>query len=71
MRELQEFMQVVDNNEFVERHEVLENECREWKNIPSEREESFILKGLINGGCQQRCPVFHSSSLSDRRSFSV
>lgn len=49
MKELKEFLQVVNNNEFVEGHEVLEIKWREWKNIPAMREESFILKGLING----------------------
>jgi len=49
MKDLKEFLQVVTNNEFVEGHEVLELKWKEWKNIPSMREESFILKGLING----------------------
>jgi len=49
MKELQKFLQVVNNNEFVEGHEVLEIKWKEWKNIPAKREESFILKGLING----------------------
>ncbi|WP_024954820.1 DUF309 domain-containing protein [Sulfurospirillum arcachonense] len=49
MRELENFLKVVYNNDFVEGHEVLEDKWREWKNIPKKREESFILKGLING----------------------
>jgi formyltetrahydrofolate synthetase len=49
MKELNKFLDMVTNNEFVEAHEVLEDRWREWKNNPSQREESFILKGLING----------------------
>lgn len=49
MKELQEFMDVVAAEDFVEGHEVLEDKWREWKNIPEKRQESFILKGLING----------------------
>lgn len=49
MKELKEFLKVVNNNKFVEGHEVLEDKWKEWKNIPAQREESFILKGLING----------------------
>ena len=49
MKDLQEFLQVVSENEFVEGHEVLEDKWNEWKKIPELREESYILKGLING----------------------
>ncbi len=49
MKELIEFLEIVENNEFVEGHEVLEDKWKEWKKIPEKREESFILKGLING----------------------
>ena len=49
MKELKEFLHVVENNDFVEGHEILENKWKEWKKIPSLKEESFILKGLING----------------------
>ncbi len=49
MRELKEFLQIVQNNDFVEGHEVLENKWKEWKKNPAQRDESFILKGLING----------------------
>jgi hypothetical protein len=49
MKELKEFLQLVEDNDFVEGHEVLEDKWREWKKIPSLKEESFILKGLING----------------------
>jgi len=49
MEVLKEFIQVVKAEEFVEGHEVLEVLWKEWKNDPHKREESFILKGLING----------------------
>ena len=49
MKELEEFLHAVENNDFIEGHEVLEDKWKEWKKIPSLKEESFILKGLING----------------------
>jgi len=49
MKELAEFLHVIENNDFVEGHEVLEKKWKEWKNIPSKKDESYILKGLING----------------------
>ena len=49
MTELKKFLHVVNNNDFVEGHEVLENKWKEWKKIPDKKEESYILKGLING----------------------
>lgn len=49
MEALALFMSVVEKEEFVEGHEVLEEQWREWKNDADKREESFILKGLING----------------------
>lgn len=49
MKSLKEFMQVVEEEDFVEGHEVLEDDWREWKNDPKRRDESYILKGLING----------------------
>ena len=49
MKELKKFLRVVNNNNFIEWHEVLEDKWKEWKKIPSLKEESFILKGLING----------------------
>jgi len=49
MKELAKFLQVVKENDFVEGHEVLESKWKEWKKIPDKRNESFILKGLING----------------------
>jgi len=49
MEELELFMRVVAEEDFVQGHEVLEDKWREWKNIPHKKEESFILKGLING----------------------
>jgi len=49
MKELKEFLEIVENNDFVEGHEVLEHKWKEWKKTPSLKEESYILKGLING----------------------
>ena len=49
MEALKIFMQVVSDEDFVEGHECLEEQWKEWKNDPLKREESFILKGLING----------------------
>lgn len=49
MKDLEIFIKVVSNDEFAEGHEVIEDQWRVWKNIPENREESFILKGLING----------------------
>ncbi len=49
MNELEKFIHAVETDDFIEGHEVLENKWKEWKKIPSLKEESFILKGLING----------------------
>lgn len=49
MKELNKFLHVVSINDFVEGHEVLETTWKQYKNIPELREESYILKGLING----------------------
>lgn len=49
MKELKEFLHIVEENDFVEGHEVLEDKWREWKKISYLKDESFILKGLING----------------------
>lgn len=49
MEVLNLFLKVVEAEDFVEGHEVLEEMWREWKKDPLKKEESFILKGLING----------------------
>ncbi len=49
MNELEKFIHAVETDDFIEGHEVLEDKWKEWKKIPSLKEESFILKGLING----------------------
>jgi len=49
MKDIEKFLHVVENNEFIEGHEVIEDLWKEWKNKPELREESYILKGLING----------------------
>ena len=43
------FMEALKKEEFVEGHEVLEDEWRKLKSNPETLEESKILKGLING----------------------
>lgn len=48
-KNIEEFLTLLVEDEFVEAHEVLEDLWREWKNTPIKRDESFILKGLING----------------------
>ena len=45
----EKFIDVVQHEAFIEAHEVLEDTWRAWKAEPALREESFILKGLING----------------------
>jgi len=49
MKKLEEFLKTVSQNDFVEGHEVLEDTWKEWKKNPDLKDESFILKGLING----------------------
>lgn len=49
MKVLQTFINVVRENAFAQAHEELEQTWRRWKNDPLKREESYILKGLING----------------------
>ena len=49
MEVLQTFINVVRENAFAQAHEELELTWRRWKNDPQKREESYILKGLING----------------------
>lgn len=49
MKDIEKFLHVISTDSFVAGHEVLEDLWREWKNTPEKREESFILKALING----------------------
>ncbi|AFL67598.1 DUF309 domain-containing protein [Sulfurospirillum barnesii] len=42
------FLRVVENNQFVEGHEVLEDEWKRLKTLPEHENEAKILKGLIN-----------------------
>ena len=49
MNNIDIFLKVVENNEFIEGHEVLEESWRELKKNPETMQESKILKGLING----------------------
>lgn len=62
MKELKKFLHVVSNDDFVEGHEVLEDKWKEWKKIPVLKEESFILKGLINGSTALALKVKNKNS---------
>lgn len=48
MEAIKEFLNVVENDEFVEGHEVLEEEWHRLKKLPEYSDEAKILKGLIN-----------------------
>jgi len=49
LKSIDKFLEVVTVNDFVEGHEVLEDDWRALKNNPETLNESKILKGLING----------------------
>jgi hypothetical protein len=49
LEDFKRFLEVVKENDFVEGHEVLEDRWNEYKKIEELKEESYILKGLING----------------------
>jgi len=49
MEAMETFIRLVEDEEFVQGHEVLEVLWKTWKNDPQKHEESLILKGLING----------------------
>ncbi len=49
MQEILLFLEIVEKENFAKAHEVLEEVWKKWKQIPSKKEESYILKGLING----------------------
>ncbi len=49
LNSIDSFIEAIKNEEFVEGHEVLEDDWRELKGKPETLEESKILKGLING----------------------
>ena len=66
MKELKEFLKIVQNNNFIEGHEVLENRWKEWKKIPSLKDESYILKGLINGSTALALKVKNKSTPANR-----
>lgn len=48
-KEIDTFLHFLQVENFLEAHEVLEESWRKYKSIPALRDESFILKGLING----------------------
>lgn len=43
------FLEALNNDDFVQGHEILEERWKLWKKDPLMHEESLILKGLING----------------------
>ncbi|ACZ11290.1 DUF309 domain-containing protein [Sulfurospirillum deleyianum] len=48
MKAIEHFLEVVSKDEFVEGHEVLEEEWKRLKHTPMFENEAKILKGLIN-----------------------
>ena len=46
---LERFLIVVENEDFVEGHEVLEPSWHAFKKLPESLNDALILKGLING----------------------
>lgn len=48
MQGIEKFLKLVENNQFVEGHEVLEEDWHRLKKNPQTIDESKILKGLIN-----------------------
>jgi len=48
MLAIEQFLLVVENDEFVEGHEVLEEDWNRFKKLPEYENEAKILKGLIN-----------------------
>lgn len=48
MLAIEAFLSVVERDEFVEGHEVLEVEWHRLKKLPEHEDEAKILKGLIN-----------------------
>lgn len=48
MNAIKQFLEVVEKNEFVEGHEVLEADWHRLKKLPESLDEAKILKGLIN-----------------------
>ena len=49
MSDIDKFLEAVENDNFVDGHEVLEDRWRELKKSSETLNESKILKGLING----------------------
>jgi hypothetical protein len=46
---IQKFLHLVEKNNFLEAHEVLEDNWHTYKKTPHLKDESFLIKGLING----------------------
>ncbi len=49
MQSIDKFIEAIKSDDFVEGHEVLEDDWKELKKSPDTLDESKILKGLING----------------------
>ncbi len=49
MKDIEKFIKALQDEDFVEGHEVLEERWKELKNSPQTLDESKFLKGLING----------------------
>ncbi len=49
MQDIDKFLEAVEENNFIDGHEVLEQRWKELKKDPKTIDESKILKGLING----------------------
>ena len=47
--QLEEIILLLDQNKFVESHDIFEELWRKYKNNESTRKESFILKAFVNG----------------------
>lgn len=48
MQDIEKFLEMVQNDQFVEGHEVLEARWHQLKRNPQDENEGKILKGLIN-----------------------
>lgn len=49
MKELEQFIDMIHSEQFIEAHVILEHPWKEYKKIEDKKEEAKILKGLING----------------------
>ena len=49
LKELNQTIKELENNNFVKAHDIFEELWREYKNNKETRQESFILKAFVNG----------------------